>query len=52
MDLLLLQDSLFGARSIVQVVEHLPSMHEILDSIPNTTKKRGKERFYLCLLTL
>jgi hypothetical protein len=28
------------AGGVIQVVEHLPSKHEVLSSNPNTTKKR------------
>jgi hypothetical protein len=34
---------------VTQVVEHLPSMCEALDSIPSTIKKKKKKRKMLCL---
>jgi hypothetical protein len=29
---------------MTQVVQHLPSKHDILSSVPNTTKKKKRER--------
>jgi hypothetical protein len=32
-----------GAGGVAQVVEHLPSKHEALNSSPNTVKKKKKQ---------
>jgi hypothetical protein len=32
---------------MVQVAEHLPSMHETLVSVPSTTKKKEKKITYI-----
>jgi hypothetical protein len=33
-----------GAGSVVKVIEHLPTKHEALNSIPNTANKKKKKR--------
>jgi hypothetical protein len=44
-------EKLTRSERVTQVVECLPSMHEALGPIPNTTHKKRKEREIWCVYT-